>query len=142
MRAVVDTNVLVSTVLSSGTPYRIYASWLSGEFEMVISPALVVELEDVLARPHISKRVRWSQSRMEGFFAAFQDRSMWVNPRQEIDRIKADPPDNRVLEAAVHGRADYIVTGDRHLLDLGQLEGTEIVTPAQFLAILVEARNS
>lgn len=140
MRAVLDTNVLVSTVLSRGAPYRIYASWLAGSFELLISPTLLAELEDVLTRPYISTRVQWSRSRLDEFFTAFQDRAIWVHPKEEITRVTADPSDNRILEAAVEGAADYIVTGDRHLLNLTRHEGIEIVTPAQFLAILAEAR--
>jgi predicted nucleic acid-binding protein len=74
--------------------------------------------------------------------SAMENTATWVDPQQQITRIVADPADNRVLEAAVEGGADYIVTGDRHLLDLKQHEGIEIVTPADFLAILVaEAMN-
>jgi uncharacterized protein len=142
MRAVLDTNVLVSAVLSSGTPYRIYAVWLDGEFEVAMSPALMAELEEIMTRPHIKERVQWSSSRLDAFFTAFRDRAVWVDPRHQITRLTADPDDNRVLEAAVEGHADYIVSGDRHLRDLKEHAGTEIVTPAQFLAILTaEAMN-
>jgi uncharacterized protein len=142
MRAVLDTNVLVGAVTSTGTPYRIYKSWLDETFELVISLPLLAELEDVLARPHIKERAGWTSSRVDELVTALHDRAVWVDPEQQITRIDADPDDNRVLEAAVEGEADYIVTGDRHLRDLKEHAGTEIVTPAQFLAILTaEAMN-
>jgi len=142
MRAVLDTNVLVSAVISTGTPHQIYTSWLDESFELVLSLPLLAELEGVLVRPRISERVRWTSSGVDELFAALHDKAVWVDPVQQISRIDADPDDNRVLEAAVEDRADYIVTGDRHLRDLKEHEGTEIVTPAQFLAILTaEAMN-
>lgn len=142
MRAVLDTNVLVSAVISTGRPYRIYTSWLEEVFELVVSLPLLAELEEVLARPHISERVRWTSPRVDELLTSLHNRAVWVDPEQQITRIDTDPDDNRVLEAAVEGRADYIVTGDRHLRDLKEHEGTEIVTPAQFLAILTaEAMN-
>jgi predicted nucleic acid-binding protein len=56
-----------------------------------------------------------------------------------LTAIGRDPSDNRLLEAALEGEADYIVSGDRDLLDLGSYEGIGIITPARFLAILREA---
>jgi len=58
-----------------------------------------------------------------------------VEPTHRIDASR-DPDDNRVLEAAIAGEADYIVTGDRDLLELGSYEGIRIVTPAEFVALL------
>jgi len=61
-----------------------------------------------------------------------------VQPRRRIQAVQHDPSDNRVLEAALAGEAGYIVTGDRHLLALGDFQGVEIVTPARFVAVLAE----
>jgi uncharacterized protein len=142
MRAVLDTNVFISAVISSGAPYRIYAAWLDGTFELVISPVLMAELQEILARPHISELLRWPPAHLDEFLSAFYHRGVWVDPTTMINRLTADPDDNRVLEAAVEGQADYIVTGDRHILDLETHGGIEIVTPRRFLAILTrEATN-
>jgi predicted nucleic acid-binding protein len=64
-----------------------------------------------------------------------------VSPQTRITRITEDPTDNRVLEAAVEGQADYIVSGDGHLLDLREHDGIPIVTPRDFLAILATEAN-
>jgi len=135
MRAVLDTNVLVSAIISTGTPYRIYESWRDESFDLIISLPLFSELEEVLARARIRKRIRWP-SRADELLRAVQDRAVWVDPEQKITHVAADPDDNRILEAGVEGSAGYIVTGDRHLLDLDEFEGIDIVTPAHFLAIL------
>lgn len=141
MRVVLDTNVLISAVIAVGSPYRIYQAWLDGAFELITSAALLREVELVIARPHIAERIQTPNFRRSEFLGEFRERGLLVTPRQEVHRIAIDPPDNRVLEAAVEGRADYIVTGDGHLLDLGRHEGTDIVTPTRFLAILTTATN-
>ncbi len=137
MRAVLDTNVLVSAVLSdAGPPGSILRAWRAGSFQIVTSPPLLSELEAVLARPRIARRLGWSETERSAFVVALGESAMIVAPKKEIALIDADPADNRVLEAAAEAGADYIVSGDRHLLDLGSYEGIDIVTPARFAAIL------
>jgi len=137
MRAVLDTNVLVSAVLSDvGPPGSILRAWRDGSFQLVISPPLLRELEAVLTRPRIARRLGWSEAERTAFIVALGESVMIVAPKKEIALIDADPADNRVLEAAAEAGADYIVSGDRHLLDLGSYEGIDIVTPARFAAVL------
>jgi putative PIN family toxin of toxin-antitoxin system len=136
MRAVVDTNVLVSAVLNRGNPYRIYLAWLRRRFELVMSPPLLDELESVLGRRRVRRRIQWSSDRFNRFFRVLRRRAVWVEPQNVIDLLTSDPDDNRVLEAAVEGGADYIVTGDRGLLELRVHKETRIVTPRDFLGIL------
>jgi putative PIN family toxin of toxin-antitoxin system len=130
MRVVLDTNVPISALIAAGSPYRIYQAWLDGAFELITSAALLGELEVVITRPHVAERIETPNFRGSEFIGEFRKRGLVVTPGQQVDRITIDPPDNRVLEAAVEGRADYIVTGDRQLLDLKQHESPEIVTPA------------
>jgi uncharacterized protein len=141
MKAVLDTNVLVSAALvPGGNPHQILESSKQGGFELVTSEILLDELESVLARRHIIDRLGWSDAGPSEFVDGIRESSSVVEPTNEIERA-ADPDDNRVLEAAVEGEVDYIVTGDRHLLELKRHDSIEIVTPADFLAILAEARN-
>jgi len=142
MRVVVDTNVIVSALISAGSPPdQVLRAWRRGAFELIISPALLIEVESVLPRAKIATRVRWSGRKLASFVEELHRKTSVVNPQQELHVIAADPSDNRVLEAASEGHADYIVTGDGHLLDLGRHEFTDIVTPARFLAILTTATN-
>lgn len=137
MRVVLDTNVLISAVLSRGSPPdSILRAWRTGSFELVISTPLLRELEKVLARPRIRRRLRWSTDERTIFVAALSEGAVVVTPEEELRVIQADVADNRVLEAAVRAEADYIVSGDRHLLELRSHEGIRIVTPARFLAII------
>src|SRR3989337_1822992 len=142
MRAVLDTNVIVSAVLSPGSPPdAILRASRRGALDMVTSAPLLRELEDVLGRPRIAKRLGWTPEERASFIAALSDFAAIVAPRRKLQVVKADPADNRVLEAAVAGSVDYVVSGDRHLLELGSYEGIPIVTPHRFAAILVASQR-
>jgi putative PIN family toxin of toxin-antitoxin system len=143
MRAVLDTNVIISAALVLiGGPSGILQAAKRREFDLVISESLLSELERVLSRRRIAGRLGWSGEERSAFLHDIRNRAIVVAPTKQVKRIAVDPPENRVLEAAVEGRADYIVTGDTDLLELGRHDDTEIVTPARFLAILTsEARN-
>jgi len=143
MKAVLDTNVIVSAALiARSIPDKVLQAAKRREFDLLTSATLLDELEDVLERGGIAGRLGWSHDERSDFLSGIRERAIVVSPQTEITRITSDPDDNRVLEAAVEGRDDYIVTGDGHLLDLGRHESTDIVTPARFLAILTtEATN-
>ena len=81
----------------------------------------------------------WSEFDIQETEADVLSYAELVNPTEHIDAVKDDPTDNRILECAVAGRSEYIVTGDKHLLRLGQFGETRIVTPAEFLAITAQA---
>jgi putative PIN family toxin of toxin-antitoxin system len=140
MRAVADTNVIVSAVLSKGSPPDlILQHWRRGTFQLVTSAPLLRELDDVLGRPEIARRHKWSPNERAAFVVSLSESAIVVAPEKQLDVIAEDPDDNRVLEAAVEAHADYIVSGDRHLLELESYEGIQIVTPARFNAILATA---
>lgn len=137
MRAVLDTNVLVSAVLSrAGAPGAILRAWREDRFQLITSAPLLDELRDVLARPRIVERHGWSPEERLLFIAAFDESAIVVTPDAELRVVDEDPDDDRVLEAAITGGVDYIVSGDHHLLDLGEHAGIPIVTPARFVAAL------
>ena len=138
MRAVLDTNVIVSAVLSAGSPPdSVLRAWRKEAFQLVSSAPLLRELETVLKRDHIAGRLGWSPSERRAFVTDLGQRAIVVIPERRLEAVLADPSDNRVLEAAVAAQADYVVSGDQHLLGLKTYEGVQIVTPARFVAILV-----
>jgi putative PIN family toxin of toxin-antitoxin system len=140
VRATVDTNVIVSALISEGSPPDIVMrSWRAQAFGLVTSRPLLAELERVLGRAHIRARVRLPENEIREYLDLLHDQSIIVAPDQNLDAVPTDPADNRVLEAALAGEADYIVSGDADLLGLGEYEGTRVVTPARFLAVLAEA---
>jgi hypothetical protein len=137
MEAVLDTNVAVSAAISpKGPPAEIIKAWMAASFTWVTSPPLLQELESSLRSPRLKRYIAWSDDELREFFALVRAVARIVVPTSRIDLIRLDPADNRVLEAAVEGRVDYVVTGDRHLLDIGGHEGIPIVTPARFVNII------
>jgi len=94
-----------------------------------------MELRGVLGRPRIAKRLRRPPAEVATFLSDFSENALVVTPEEELHVVQRDPADNRVLEAAVAGKADFVVSGDEDLLALSY-EGVSIVTPARFAAIL------
>jgi uncharacterized protein len=137
MRAVIDTNVVVSRFLSPfGNPALILALWEKALFELVVSDAILAEYERVLAYRAVRVRHRLSQDEITAIVADFRNFAILVEPSESIDVIADDPSDNMFLEAAVAGHCEYVVSGDPHLLRLGEYRSIQIVPPATFLAVL------
>jgi putative PIN family toxin of toxin-antitoxin system len=104
-------------------------------FVAVTSEPLLAELATAAARPRLRDQLRFGASGAGQFVDDVREFSDVVTPTETLDVADA-PDDNRVLEAAVAGEADYIVTGDDDLLRLGEFRGIRIVTPAGFLTLL------
>jgi putative PIN family toxin of toxin-antitoxin system len=137
LRAILDTNVLIRGVLNpSGTPAAAIDAWRDGYFELVTSPELLAELRRVLAERRIARRLSKAAESGRGLVAEMERAGIVVTPLQRVDAVPRDPADNRVLEAAVAGGADYIVSGDQDLTDLVEFEGIPILKPAAFVAVL------
>lgn len=137
MRIVLDANVLVSALISGrGAPAKIIAYWQEDKFEVAISPPILQELDRVLHYPKLQERYRLPEKRIRHFLRLLARQAVTVAPPQQLAIIEVDPPDNRYLECALRAEAEVIVSGDRHLLALGEYEGIQILSPAGFLAFL------
>jgi putative PIN family toxin of toxin-antitoxin system len=139
VRAVIDTNVLVPAIWRGSAQGPVLDAWYRAEFELIMSDRLLNEIDSVFEYPHIQRRRGWSVERKRILLEVFRQRSVLVEPRIELNVVR-DTDDNRVLEAAVTGEADYVVTLDDDLLTLHEFQGIQIVTPPRFLAILAEQR--
>jgi putative PIN family toxin of toxin-antitoxin system len=100
-----------------------------GEVTNFTSPDLLREAEDVLLRPKFGLRAE----QVVGLIGLFRDTFEMVHPSRRIRAVVADPSDNMILEAAAAARADLIVSGDKHLLDLVAWDGIRILSPAEFV---------
>lgn len=137
MRVVLDANIFVSALISDkGNPARIINRWLAGEFDLLVSRPIVDEILKVTGYERIqNKYAKVGENRLE-FVALVEENSIWAEPSETIDIVSADESDNRYIECAVTGNAQYIVSGDQHLLDIGDYQGIIIVTPAMFITLL------
>lgn len=128
MRVVLDTNIFVSMLLGSRVG-QINDAWRGGKFTLIVSDEIVSEYLDVLQRP----KFRLSPQLILIAIARVQRKAQFVSPTEVITAVVADPSDNKFLEAAFAGKADCIVSGDRHLLDLQTFRGIPILKAYQFI---------
>jgi putative PIN family toxin of toxin-antitoxin system len=138
VRAVLDANVMISGLIRpEGPPGRILVRLLrDGAFELVASPAALDELQRSLRYPRVRKYLRLQEKELDLWVDAFGAVATLVECKVSRRVVTADPADDIYIAAATDGLADYIVSGDRHLLDLLEHEGIRIVTPRTFLSLL------
>lgn len=136
MRVVLDTNVYLSALISPAGPLaQIVELGLAGRFEAVSSDAVEAEVLEGLGRERIRRYIRRPPEWIRRFLHALRQATLRVEPAI-VDVIPQDPPDNLVIGTAIAAAVDYLVSGNSHLLDLGNYEGIQIVTPRRFLDIL------
>ena len=131
MRSVFDANVLVSALLSAQSIPRRALDFALERGEVLLSLDVLAELSGVLGRKQIRLYVDDEDARR--FMAALAREADWVEVISHIEACR-DPKDNKYLELAVSGHADYLVTGDSDLLILTPFQGIVILTPRAFLA--------
>ena len=137
VKAVLDTNVLVSSLVSAGgPPRRILDAWLEGRYTLVTSLYLVEELVHVLSYPRIAGRLHLDKGELATLVAALLSKAKVTPGELHLPGVTRDPKDDAVVACAVEGEADYIVSGDQDLLVLSEYEGIQIVTPRRFVEIL------
>ena len=132
MRAVLDVNVLVSGLLSgAGSPGRLIALWLGGAFELVVSEALLAELERALSYPKLRERIGPEDA--VDFLELLRSTASMFADAEHPDAVSGDPGDDYLVALAT-ASASILVTGDSHLLVLAS--ELPIQVPTAFLARL------
>jgi putative PIN family toxin of toxin-antitoxin system len=133
-RAVLDTNIYISgTILARGTPFAVLEAWRQQQYILITSEAIIVEIERVLHYPRIGQRYSITNQDVTRLIDSLQAESLVVAGDYEVSGVSPDPDDDKFLACALEGRADYIVTGDPHLLNLKQYHGIYILKPHKFL---------
>lgn len=133
MRAVLDTNVLVSGLLWHGTTHALIDHIKRGSLTLVTSSALLAELDRTLAKPHLQSVLLRSQTSASRILADLQQIADLVDPSALPEPISRDPDDDHVLACALAAGADLIITGDQDLVVLHSWRGIAILTPADAL---------
>jgi putative PIN family toxin of toxin-antitoxin system len=129
LRVTADTNVFISGLnFRGGKPFQVLELARERKINLTVSEAILYEIADVLARKFDFKPEDIAEAR--GWITGM---ARTVTPRVELDVIKEDPSDNRILECAVAAGSDYIVSGDKDLLRLGRYDSIRILSVADFL---------
>lgn len=132
MRAILDANIFLSGIHWSGASNKVLREWFIGSFVSVSSPQinqeLFIQLRDFKIQMEIEEIEWWEDIVLE--------KSILVIPKRKVNVVKDDSDDNKFIEGALEGKADYIVTQDRHLLHIKEFEDIKMVTPKEFLRTL------
>jgi len=136
MRAVLDTNVVVSALIWGGKPFGFLKAAADGDLKLSTSPVLIEELRSALTRLHLASRLERRWSSPEKAVALYASLTAIVTPPALTAPASRDPDDDAVFAVAVAAGADLIVSGDADLLVLVSYAGIAIVTPAQGLGML------
>jgi uncharacterized protein len=130
VKVVLDTNIWIGLLLGSRNCRGIRDAFLDGLFDVLISPTLAEELAEVCKRDKF--RTLFHESDVNELLRLLETDAEWVLPRSHIT-VCRDVKDNMILECAVAGKADFVVSGDDDLLCLSSFSGVNIVSPRQFL---------
>jgi uncharacterized protein len=143
LRAVLDTNVLLSGLFGQGTlTATIYTLWVFRAFTLVTSREILREVAYVLHLPDIQRRFQPREATIHRFFRLVFRKAILTQDLYSTDRLTIDPTDNKFLAAALEGHADYIVSRDPHLLNLKHFHAIQIVEPPAFVsAVRQQQRN-
>ena len=137
MRVVLDTNVLVAFLLTRGhTISAILDGWERGDFDLMTSPVLIVEVRHTLDKPRLRRRIRPEAA--QALLETMGEDAILTPGNLQLHGVTPDPDDDAVVSCAIEGDADYIVSGDAHLLDMEEYEGVRIVNPATFASALAK----
>jgi len=132
MKAVFDTNILISGVIRKGKPHKLLDHVVNKRLELVLSKELLDEFIDVIKRD----KLKLTAEQQNQFIEYVTTLSSVVEVASKFDIVKEDPDDNIVLNVAHDGKADFIVSGDPDLLNLKEFEGIGIVTASKMLELL------
>ena len=133
LRVVLDTNVLVSAVISDGKPRELLRKGIANQFSIIVSDSILKELANVLHRP----KFKTSEEEIHMVILALVQTSEVVDVRSRLKVVKEDRKDDIITNTAYDGSADVIVTGDKHLLKLKRFRTIKIITVENALKMLL-----
>lgn len=124
MRVVFDTNVLIANALKDGFTREILKLAITGTIDLLTSEPIISELDEKLRT-----KFSWEEPRINQYTNAIREIAQIIKPTEKINVIKSDPDDNKILECAVAGKAELIVSADSDLIKLKNFQGIGIVHP-------------
>lgn len=136
MRVVLDTNVVVSGTFWTGASFQVLKLVDRGRAVMIITLPIIREYDEIIHSEEILDKTTIVQQANIKIVQKLLSTAVLVQPLERISIVKNDPDDDKFIEAAVEGKADYIISQDHHLLDLKDFRGIKIVSPEEFLRLM------
>ena len=131
IRVLPDTNILISSVFWRGNPYEVVRKGILGEYQLVISAEILDEVVDKLRN-----KFKFPEENIQEFIDILMTFCHIIDVTSKFDVVR-DKKDNKIVECAFDGKADYIVTGDPDLLILKEFRGIKVVKAKEFLEVLL-----
>jgi putative PIN family toxin of toxin-antitoxin system len=128
MKVVLDTNVFISGIFFSGPPYQILKAWRDGRIQLVLSEEI---LEEYLRVSEVLSE-RFPNIQIGPFLELLTVEAEFVSAFDLPKPVCADPDDDKFIECAIAGKAEAIISGDKHLLNASGYQGLEVMTPREF----------
>ena len=132
LRIVLDTNVIISAIIHNGKPRKLFQIGINGRYQILMSKEILEEISDVLQRP----KLKMTGEDILRIISALVQSSENVSVESQIQAIFKDPDDDIVINTAYDGNADYIVSGDKDIRELGEFQNIKIVSVDEMLKIL------
>lgn len=123
LKIVAGTNVLISATISNGYEYQLLKLVKLKKVDLILSYDILWEFEDVLKRPKFG----FSRKQIANAIKQVKSISTIINPKIRLKAVKEDPDDDKIVECAIEGKADYIISGDKHLLRIREFQRIKIV---------------
>lgn len=137
IRAVIDTNLFISGIFGKNTATAdLQELWVTGEIELATSLEIMKELGRVFGYPRIKKQFSLNDETVRHFFRLIFRKAAISRGLYQTARVADDPDDDKFLACALETQADYIVSGDNHLLSLKHYHGIQIVDAKAFIQIV------
>ncbi len=129
MRAVLDTNVFISGIFFSGPPYKVLRAWQDKKIRLVASPPILEEYQRVAE----TLSAHYPGVEIQPIIDLLIAHADLVVPERLKGPVCEDPHDDKFIECAIAGKAEFIISGDKHLLKVSGYRGIEIISPRQFM---------
>jgi len=131
IKVVLDTNVFISALFWKGAPYEILKKVLEGAILNSISPQILKEIKEKLLY-----KFKLPPEKVREFLEIIIFNSQIVYPKKKLNVVKKDPSDNKVIECVLEAGASFVISGDKHLLEIKEYKGIKIVSSKEFLSYL------
>ncbi len=131
LKIVLDTNVLVSAAIIQGKQFELLKLAKLGEIKIILSPQIIEEFKEVISR----ERFGFSKEKINEEVRQILEIAEIIIPKQKLDIVKDDLDDNIILECALEAKANYIISGDEHLLALKEYKSIRIINTTEFFNV-------